>query len=114
MLVGLVAAFGAAIPMGLSEALSDDGALTGRGAALSRGLITGVATFVGGAFHAVPFVISDVGTALTVAYVLVAVELLATAWIRGRYLQVGLARSLVKVTLGGAVIASVGIMIGQG
>ena len=52
LLVGLAAALGAAISMGLSEALSDDGALTGRGSSLARGLITGVATFVGGSVHA--------------------------------------------------------------
>ena len=46
-LVGVAAALGAAISMGMSEALSDDGALTGRGGALQRGLITGAATFVG-------------------------------------------------------------------
>ena len=45
--------------MGMSEALSDDGALTGRGGALQRGLITGAATFVGGSLHALPFLISD-------------------------------------------------------
>src|SRR5213078_2754918 len=48
LLVGLAAGLGAAISMGLSEALSDDGSLTGRGTSAFRGLITGVATFVGG------------------------------------------------------------------
>src|SRR3954467_4748128 len=45
LLVGIAAALGAAISMGLSEALSDDGTLTGRGTSLTRGAITGVATF---------------------------------------------------------------------
>src|SRR3989440_9073741 len=62
LFVGLAAALGAAISMGLSEALSDDGKLTGRGTALRRGLITGAATFVGGSLHALPFLISNVGT----------------------------------------------------
>src|SRR6185295_15643413 len=55
LLVGLAAAFGAAISMGLSEGLSDDGALTGRGSALVRAVVTGTATFIGGTFHALPF-----------------------------------------------------------
>src|SRR3954465_6326127 len=55
LLVGLAAAFGAAISMALSEGLSDDGELTGRGSAVARGVITGTATFVGGTFHALPF-----------------------------------------------------------
>src|SRR3954469_19437235 len=42
--VGLAASLGAAISMGLAEALSDDGKVTGRGRPLSRGLITGIAT----------------------------------------------------------------------
>jgi VIT1/CCC1 family predicted Fe2+/Mn2+ transporter len=113
LLVGLAAALGAAISMGMSEGLSDDGALTGRGTSLSRGLITGFATFAGGTFHALPFLISDVGRALTVAYVVVAIELLLIAWIRRRFLQVSLTRSLIQVTLGGALVAAVGVIIGS-
>src|ERR671922_2673673 len=71
LLVGLASALGAAISMGLSEGLSDDGSLTGRGASAVRGLITGVATFVGGTAHALPFLISDVNKALPVAYTVV-------------------------------------------
>src|SRR4051795_6609023 len=74
-LVGLAAALGAAISMGLSEGLSDDGSITGRGSSASRGLITGGATFLGGTFHALPFLIGNVTTALAVAYVVVAIEL---------------------------------------
>ena len=113
LLVGLAAALGAAISMGMSEGLSDDGSLTGRGTSLSRGLITGFATFAGGTFHALPFLISDVGQALTVAYVVVAIELLLIAWIRRRFLQVSLTRSLIQVTLGGALVAAVGVIIGS-
>src|SRR6058998_1349609 len=57
LLVGLASALGAGISMGLSEGLSDDGSLTGRGGSLVRGLITGIATFVGGTGHALPFLI---------------------------------------------------------
>lgn len=113
LLVGLAASVGAAVSMGLSEGLSDDGRLTGRGAGAVRGLITGAATFLGGSFHTLPFVISDVDTALAAAYALVGVELLAIAGIRKRYLHVGLTRSLLQVTLGGAVIAGVGIALGH-
>ena len=49
LFVGLAAALGAGISMGLSEALSDDGTVTGRGSSMSRGLITGGATFLGAA-----------------------------------------------------------------
>jgi len=113
LLVGLASALGAAISMGISEALSDDGSLTGRGNSLDRGLITGVATFVGGAFHTLPFMIGDVDRALLVAYAVVAFELLAIAWVRKRYLKVALSQSLVQVTMAGAMVAGVGIAIGH-
>lgn len=113
LLVGLAAALGAAISMGLSEALSDDGELTGRGHAAVRGLITGLATFAGGTFHALPFLVANVTTALTIAYVVVGVELIAIAWVRKRFLAVALSRSLVQVTMGGAIVAAVGFGIGH-
>ena len=113
LLVGVAAALGAAISMGLSEALSDDGSLTGRGESVTRGLITGVATFVGGSAHALPFLISDVSTALTIAYAVVSVELVAIAWVRKRFLHVSMRISLVQVTLGGIVISLVGVLLGH-
>ena len=114
LLVGLAAALGAAISMGMSEALSDDGALTGRGGALQRGLITGVATFVGGSLHALPFLISDLHKALTVAYIVVSCELVVIALVRKRFLKVSLTGSLVQVTLGGVLVAAVGVAVGHG
>jgi erythrin-vacuolar iron transport family protein len=114
LLVGLAAAVGAAISMGMSEGLSDDGTLTGRGGSLGRGFITGFATFVGGAAHTLPFLIGDVDQALKVAYVVVACELVAIAWVRRRFLRVSLAGSLLQVTLGGAIVAAVGVAVGHG
>jgi VIT1/CCC1 family predicted Fe2+/Mn2+ transporter len=113
LLVGLAAALGAAISMGMSEALSDDGQLTGRGSSLVRGVITGCATFVGGTLHALPFLINDVGQALPIAYGIVTLELIAIAWIRKRYLHVRLAQSLVQVTLGGVIVTVVGVIVGH-
>ena len=113
LLIGLAAGLGAAISMGLSEGLSDDGSLTGRGAAATRGLITGVATFVGGVAHALPFLIPDVHTALKVAYPVVAAELLLIALVRKRFQQVSMRQSLVQVTLGGALVAAVGVILGH-
>jgi len=95
LLVGMAAALGAAISMGISEGLSDDGALTGRGDSMTRGAITGIATFVGGSLHALPFLINDIGTALAIAYPIVACELVAIAWVRKRFLSVPLSHSLV-------------------
>ena len=51
--------------------------------------------------------------ALTVAYIVVAVELLAIAFIRRKFMDVSLAKSLIQVTLGGAVVAAVGVILGS-
>jgi VIT1/CCC1 family predicted Fe2+/Mn2+ transporter len=114
LLVGLAAALGAAISMGVAEAISDDGSLTGRGGAWTRGLITGIGTFVGGTGHALPFLINDVHTALAIAYVVVAVELVVIAVVRKRFMRVKLAGSLVQVTLSGILVAFVGFAVGHG
>jgi hypothetical protein len=113
LLVGLAASLGAAISMGLSEGLSDDGELTGRGSSLARGAIVGGATFLGGTFHTLPFLISDVHVALAVASVVVACELVAIAFVRRRFLRVSLTQSLVQVTIGGGMVAAMGFAIGH-
>src|SRR3982751_6751210 len=53
--VGLAASLGAGISMGLAEALSDDGTVTGRGNPVTRGGITALGTTIGGMLHTFPF-----------------------------------------------------------
>src|ERR671932_249131 len=79
--VGLAASLGAAISMGLAEALSDDGVVSGRGNPWQRGAITGIGTMIGGMFHTLPFLIPNLHTALTLAYIVVVMELIAISWI---------------------------------
>lgn len=111
--VGLSTAVGAGISMGISEGLSDTGEETGRGSPVVRGTITGAMTALGGLFHTLPFLISDTHRALIVAGAVVAVELFAIAWVRQRFLQVSLRSSLVVVTLAGALVLAVGVLIGS-
>jgi VIT1/CCC1 family predicted Fe2+/Mn2+ transporter len=99
--------------MGISEALSDTGEETNRGPAAVRGTITGAATALGGIFHSLPFIIGNVDRALIVAGVVVAIELLVIAWVRHRFLQVSLRSSLIVVTLGGAIVLGIGVVIGS-
>ena len=101
LVVGLATALGAGVSMGWSEALSDTGEQTGRGSAVVRGSITGGMTTLGGLFHTLPFIISDVHKALVVAGCVVAVELFTIAWIRKRFLEVSMRSSLLVVTVGG-------------
>ena len=113
LLVGLSTALGAGVSMGWSEALSDTGEQTGRGSAVVRGSITGGMTALGGLFHTLPFIISNVHTALLVAGIVVAVELFLIAWIRNRFLEVSMRSSLLVVTVGGVIVLAIGIAIGS-
>ena len=113
LVVGFATALGAGVSMGFSEALSDTGEETGRGSAVVRGAITGAATAFGGVFHSLPFIIHDVHTALAVAGGVVAIELVTIAWVRYRFLHVSLRNSLLMVTLGGAIVVGIGVVIGS-
>jgi erythrin-vacuolar iron transport family protein len=111
-LIGSAAAIGAGISMAFAEALSDTGEFTGRGSPIKRGAITGGATFLGGILHTLPFLISSFNAALLVAYVIVAIELLAIAIIRYKYFQMPLAKSFAQVVLGGGLVFATGVLIG--
>jgi len=110
--VGLGVALGAGVSMGWSEAGSDTGEETGRGSAVVRGTITGGMTVLGSIFHTLPFLISDVKTALIVAGCVVAVELFTIAWIRNRFLGVPLRASLLFVGVGGLISLAIGVGLG--
>ncbi len=113
LLVGLAAAIGAGISMGFTEALSDDGALTGRGSPITRGLSCGVMTTIGGLGHALPYLIPAFWTATAIAFVVVVVELIAIAWIRWRYMQSPFFTAALQIVLGGALVFAAGIIIGN-
>src|SRR5216684_1165104 len=103
-LIGMAAATGAGISMAFSEALSDDGALTGRGNPVLRGSITGGMTFLGGSLHTLPFLVPNLHLALLIAYIVVAVELVAIAAIRYRFLGTRWWLSILQVVGGGALV----------
>jgi len=112
-LIGAAAAVGAGISMAFSEGLSDDGELTGRGNPIFRGLVTGGMTFVGGFLHTLPFLISNVHTALMWAYLVVGIELLVISWIRHRYFKSSLWLSALQVIVGGGLVFAAGVLIGS-
>ena len=111
--VGLAASLGAGISMGLAEALSDDGTMTGRGHPLLRGAITGVATAIGGMLHTFPFLLSNLQLALNIAYGVVVFELLAIAFIRYKFMQTGLLVTIGQVIVGGGIVFAIGIWLGR-
>jgi len=111
--VGLAASLGAGVSMGLAEALSDDGTVTGRGGPLERGAITGVATAIGGMLHTFPFLIPNLDVALKIAYAVVAAELIAIAFIRWRFMSGNLWATIAQVIVGGGIVFGIGIWLGQ-
>jgi erythrin-vacuolar iron transport family protein len=112
-LVGIAAATGAGISMAFSEALSDDGVLTGRGSPVVRGSITGAMTFLGGSLHTLPFLVPDLHLALLVAYIVVAVELVIIAAIRHRFFGTSWWLAVVQVVGGGALVFAAAWIFGH-
>lgn len=112
-IAGLATALGAAVSMGFSEGLSDTGEFTGRGSPLSRGVITGGGTFVGGILHTLPFLIPHYSAALFFAIAVVGFELLALAYLRWRFFADTFVRALGIVTFAGVIIAAVSAGLGS-
>jgi rubrerythrin len=103
-LVGLASSIGAGISMGFAEALSDDGALSGRGHPLIRGGVCGLMTAAGGLGHTLPFMI---------AVAVVAVELVIISWIRHHYMDTPFLSAAFQVIVGGLLVFFAGMLIGS-
>lgn len=112
-LVGLAASIGAGISMAFAEALSDDGSLTGRGRPVVRGAVTGVMTTAGGLGHTLPFLIANFHLAVSIAVLVVVVELAVISWVRQHYMETPWLRASLQVMLGGALVFAAGILIGN-
>jgi erythrin-vacuolar iron transport family protein len=112
-LVGIAASVGAGISMAFAEALSDDGSLTGRGAPVLRGTVTGTMTAIGGLGHTLPYLIPDFGIATGVAIAVVAAELIVISYIRYRFMDTPFLSAAFQVVLGGVLVFLAGILIGS-
>jgi rubrerythrin len=113
LLVGLAASVGAGISMGFTEALSDDGSLTGRGHPWVRGVICGLMTALGGIGHTLPFLINNFRMALWAAGAVVILELGLITWIRRRYMDTPWVSAALQVGLGGVLVFITGVLIGS-
>jgi rubrerythrin len=112
-LVGLAASIGAGISMAFAEALSDDGSLTGRGAPVVRGAVTGTMTAIGGLGHTLPYLIPHFTVATSVAIAVVAVELVVISWIRTHFMDTPFLHAAFQVVFGGVLVFVAGILIGS-
>ena len=116
-LVGMAASIGSGISMGFTEALSDDGALTGRGSPWLRGTICGLMTTLGGVGHTLPYLVPDSWAnafwiATGIAAFVVFVELWVIAWIRARYMDTPFLQAVFQIVVGGVIVLAAGILIG--
>lgn len=112
-LVGLSASIGAGISMGFTEAIHDDGKISGRGSPLKRGLANGVMTTIGGLGHTLPYLINNFELATTIAIILVFIELWIIVWIQNKFMKISFRRAITQVVLGGVLVFAVGIIIGK-
>jgi len=112
-LVGLAAAAGAGISMAFAEALSDDGSLTGRGRPLTRGLVCGLMTAVGGLGHTLPYLIPEFWTATIIAVMIVFIELATISWVRHRFMDTPVVSAAFQVMVGGILVFVTGMLIGR-
>jgi erythrin-vacuolar iron transport family protein len=117
-LIGLAASVGAGISMGITEAMSDDGKISGRGSPWIRGSVCGLMTAIGGIGHTLPYLIPNswqnaFWLATSIAAVIVAIELVVIALIRTKYMDTPFMRSIMQVVVGGALVLAVGILIGS-
>jgi rubrerythrin len=118
-LIGLAAAIGAGISMGFAEALSDDGAISGRGNPWVRGTVCGLMTALGGIFHTLPYLIPNTvphafWIATGISSVIVLIELFVISWIRAKYMDTPFLRAVFQVVLGGVLVFIAGVLIGSG
>ena len=114
LLVGLAASIGAGISMGFTEAVHDDGVISGRGSPIKRGFASGIMTTIGGLGHALPYLISDFYFATVIAMFFVLVELWAIAWIQAKYMEIKFTKAVFQVVFGGSLVLAAGILIGGG
>ncbi len=114
LLVGLAASIGAGISMGFTEAVHDDGVISGRGSPIKRGLASGIMTTIGGLGHALPYLITDFYVATVIAMFFVLVELWAIAWIQAKYMEIKFTKAVFQVVFGGSLVLAAGILIGGG
>lgn len=110
--VGLAASVGAGISMGFAEALSDDGKISGRGTPWIRGVVCGLMTAVGGLGHTLPFLFRDFHMAMSVAMVVVVIELGIISMIRWKYMDTPFLSAAFQVVVGGLLVFLAGWFIG--
>ncbi|RCL03578.1 MAG: Rubrerythrin [Candidatus Tokpelaia sp. JSC161] len=112
-LIGLSASIGGGISMGLTEAIHDDGKISGRGAPIKRGLSNGLMTTMGGLGHTLPYLMNNFQIATTIACIIVFLELWLIAFIQNRYMDTSFLRAIVQIIIGGSLVFAAGVLIGN-
>src|SRR5436305_513906 len=80
---------------------------------MDRGLVTGAMTTAGGLGHTLPFLLHNFRTAMSVAIIVVAVELAAISFVRHKYMDTPFLQAAFQVVVGGVLVFLTGILIGS-
>jgi hypothetical protein len=70
-------------------------------------------TAVGGIGHTLPFLIPSFHAAMTIAFIVVLIELAVITWVRHRYIDTPTISAATQVALGGALVFGTGVLIGS-
>jgi erythrin-vacuolar iron transport family protein len=70
-------------------------------------------TALGGIGHTLPFLIRSFHVAMTIAFVVVLIELAVITWVRHRYMDTPILSAATQVALGGALVFVTGVLIGS-
>ena len=79
----------------------------------ARGLVCGAMTALGGIGHTPPFLIPRFHAIMTIAFLVVLVELAVITGIRHRYMETPIMSAATQVALGGALVFGTGVLIGS-
>ena len=79
----------------------------------ARGTVCGVMTTIGGVGHTLPYLIPDFWLATFLAIFVVAIELVAIAYIRYRYMDTPFLSAAFQIVVGGTLVFIAGILIGS-
>jgi hypothetical protein len=70
-------------------------------------------TALGGVGHTLPFLIPGFRSAMTVAVLVVVIELAVISWIRHRFMETPVWSAALQVGFGGALVFATGVLIGS-
>jgi erythrin-vacuolar iron transport family protein len=76
-------------------------------------MVCGLMTALGGLGHTLPYLLSDIHTATSIAIGVVIIELGIIAWVRKHFMDTPLLAAIFQIVVGGLLVFLAGILIGS-